>query len=607
MLLPADRPRPATWDARGDTVSFAVPPEVARVVCRYGHEYGATPFQSLLTALTVLLSRITGRRDFAVGTPVAGRARAEVEDMVGFFVNTAVVRADLSGEADFGQLVTRTCEGLRADYDHQDLPFETLVRELAPDRDPSYTPLVQVMYAFYEAEPQSVRMGEVTATGLPIPLVAAKFDLIVTFTQRSDGGLDGVLQYPTALYDSDRMTGLAAQFNALLAEVATRPRSLVSAPADAAAPSDGVVAAPPDGTPAAGPADRVPPGDQLERAVVRLWQELLGGVPIGVTDNFFRVGGHSLLAVSMVDRLESELGISAGIADVLRAPTVRSLCALLRERPGDRARCVVVMSPGRGGAAPLILVPPTAGTPLAYLPLAQELDPALPILGLQAVGFAGEEPLASIEEIADRYAAEVSHAVPDGPIRLAGWSMGGTVAFEMAALLERTGRHVEHLCIIDAGVRGADAIHNPFREAPEDDPLTWFGRAVLDLPAERLAQRDPRAARAELLAEARHRGLVSAVAGSEVIERMARVYLTNKNAVHAYRCTTRVDAGIHLIRSTDAHPVRGRFEVRPESWQRHTRGSVRCTDIPGDHWSIAEPPHVAALARAVASHLEVHR
>ncbi|MGP3933653.1 non-ribosomal peptide synthetase [Nonomuraea sp. KM88] len=339
------------------------------------------------------------------------------------------------------------------------------------------------------------------------------------------------------------------------------------------------------------------PRDALELAVLRAWEESLGQLGIGVTDDFFQLGGHSLLAVSLVDRLSSELGLDVGLASLFRHPTVRGLCEALQAPPA--ADCLIRMRAGEPDRVPLFLVPPTAGTPFPYLPLVEELDPRLPVYGLQAPGYeGGEQPLDTVEAIAARYVREL----PDGPVALAGWSFGGSVAFEMARLLEEAGRQVAGLWVIDSSVLGVDRLE----QAPEvetGDALSLFGRTMLDVEPAALAGLSPEEAMSELLSQARTRELVPDAARSEVVARMAAVYLANSRAAARYRCGAVLDTGLHLIRTTERHSEHGRPEVHAVSWESRTRGGFQATEIAANHWNVVEPPHAATLARIIAASL----
>src|SRR5205823_1785135 len=149
--LPADRPRPPAQSFRGATEAALLPASLAAGVRALAEREGATPFMALLAAFAALLGRYTGQQDLLVGTPVANRARRELEGLIGFFANTLPIRADLAGAPSFRALLGRVRESCLGAYAHQDLPFERLVEELRPERDPSRNPLVQVVFAYQDA------------------------------------------------------------------------------------------------------------------------------------------------------------------------------------------------------------------------------------------------------------------------------------------------------------------------------------------------------------------------------------------------------------------------------------------------------------------------
>ncbi|HWS55088.1 MAG TPA: condensation domain-containing protein, partial [Pyrinomonadaceae bacterium] len=175
-------------------------------------------------AFDVLLDWYTGQQDIVVGTGVANRTRVETEGLIGFFVNTVVLRADLSGGPTFREVVRRVREATLGAYAHQETPFEMLVETLLPERDPSYTPLFQVMFILQNMSLTAYELPElrVRVSGLGTERATAKFDLYLAMTEDADG-LGGTLEYNTDLFDAATAERMMAYFRSLLEEVTGNP------------------------------------------------------------------------------------------------------------------------------------------------------------------------------------------------------------------------------------------------------------------------------------------------------------------------------------------------------------------------------------------------
>ncbi|TDV49743.1 non-ribosomal peptide synthetase [Actinophytocola oryzae] len=228
LELPTDRPRPPVRDSAGAHLAFTVPAQLARTLTKLGRAQGATPFMVLLAAFQVLLGRYTGQADVAVGTPVAGRDRAEIEKLIGFFVNTVVMRADLSGEPSFVELVNRVRRGAVDAYANADLPFERLVDELRPTRDLSRNPLFGVLFDLRHARRTPFRLPGVEVDPFGVDPRIAKFDLSLTVDEQPDGELCCYLGYATALFDRTTIERMAGHFGRLLESIAADPHAPVS-------------------------------------------------------------------------------------------------------------------------------------------------------------------------------------------------------------------------------------------------------------------------------------------------------------------------------------------------------------------------------------------
>jgi amino acid adenylation domain-containing protein len=222
LELPLDRPRPSVQRYRGARRLVHLPGDLAEGVRALCREAGATPFMTLLAAFEVLLSRLSGQADVAVGSPIAGRSQREVEGLIGFFVNTLVLRSDLREQPPFRRLLDRVREGTLGAYAHQDLPFDRLVEELRPERDLAYAPLFQVMFALQNAPMGALRLPGLELEPLELEVGAAKFDLVLSLGETA-GGLEGGLGYNRDLFDPTTAERIAGHFCALLRAAVADP------------------------------------------------------------------------------------------------------------------------------------------------------------------------------------------------------------------------------------------------------------------------------------------------------------------------------------------------------------------------------------------------
>ncbi|WP_326645851.1 amino acid adenylation domain-containing protein [Streptosporangium sp. NBC_01755] len=228
LELPTDRPRPVVWDPAGETVRFDLPAEIGHQVRVLAREHQATPFMVYLAAFWSLLHRYTGQADFAVGSPVAGRTRAQTHDLIGLFANLLVLRADLSGDPTFAELLDRARGTALDAFARQDVPFERVVNALAAGRDLSTHPLVSVNLTLQNNEPLSFEAGAVSGELVPVLARQAKFDLSWTLEERPDGSVAGEATVARALLDPDTARRMAGHYVRLLGAAVADPGTRVS-------------------------------------------------------------------------------------------------------------------------------------------------------------------------------------------------------------------------------------------------------------------------------------------------------------------------------------------------------------------------------------------
>ncbi|GCF09825.1 hypothetical protein KDI_33890 [Dictyobacter arantiisoli] len=220
--LPTDHPRPAIQTLRGRNQAWQFSPTLSAQLQELSRQQDVTLFMLLLASFQVLLMRYNGQHDISVGTPIANRQQAEIEGVIGFFVNTLVLRTDLSGHPTFAQVLQRVREVCLGAYAHQDLPFEKVVEEIAPERDQSRSPLFQVMLALQNTPREQETLAGVHMYPLEVEHAVSKFDLTL-FAEETEQVLHGILQYNTDLFEAETITRMLGHWQNLLEEVVQNP------------------------------------------------------------------------------------------------------------------------------------------------------------------------------------------------------------------------------------------------------------------------------------------------------------------------------------------------------------------------------------------------
>ena len=226
LQLPTDRPRPPALSYRGASLAFSLPRTLGNALKALCQREGVTLFMTLLSAFSVLLHRYSGQEDIVVGMPTASRDQEEIEGLIGFFVNSLVLRLDLSGNPSFLDLLQRARETSLDAIAHHELPFEKLVEELQPERDPSRNPLFQVSFQLFSAAPEREAKSSEVET-IPINRGAAVFDLAVNLWEGADE-IRGQIEYTTDLFDSATIERLAVHYKTLLKNAVANPAARLS-------------------------------------------------------------------------------------------------------------------------------------------------------------------------------------------------------------------------------------------------------------------------------------------------------------------------------------------------------------------------------------------
>ncbi|GAA0975395.1 hypothetical protein GCM10009555_033190 [Acrocarpospora macrocephala] len=348
LRLTTDRPRPAVASRRGRSTRVRIP---VRPLEQLAQRHGTTLFTVLLAAYQAVLSAETGQHDFAVGAPTAGRSRVELEAVAGRLGNVLVLRADLSGDPTYADLLARARSTVLAAMAHEEIPVERLLADLDLARDTGQTPLYQTMLAL-DTMPEPVEIAGASCVPFDLDHVPARFDLTLDAWRTADA-LSLVFTYDANLFDDVRIDALAARFTTLLDAVVAgpeRPLADLLFPGvtlgGAAWRAEGLAARPVVRAEPA-PAQRTgrPPANPAERLIARVFGEVVGVDGVGADDDFFALGGRSLLAPRAAALLAKAFGVPVPVRALFAHPTVAALATAIGADPG-----VVPLEPRPEGA-----------------------------------------------------------------------------------------------------------------------------------------------------------------------------------------------------------------------------------------------------------------
>ncbi|WP_433203461.1 amino acid adenylation domain-containing protein [Nocardia sp. CA-107356] len=230
LPLPFDRPRPVVMSNQGATVGYSIPAELVRTLQQYARQHNSSLFMAIHAALAVLLARLSGTTDIAIGTPIAGRGVAALDDMIGMFVNTLVLRTDIDPAQSFTDLLARTKQTDLDAFEHADVPFEQVVDKLGVQRSQARHPLFQVMLAFQNLEPVTLRLPDLELSVLDLPTEVSRFDLQFILSEDHDSGeMTIAVTYATDLFDATTIESVTHRWIRILESIATNPTVAVGA------------------------------------------------------------------------------------------------------------------------------------------------------------------------------------------------------------------------------------------------------------------------------------------------------------------------------------------------------------------------------------------
>jgi thioesterase domain-containing protein len=581
MPLPADHHGRPKAVGPGAEQKVVLSPELSDRLLELSRHEGVTPFILLLAGLQAVLHRLAGIEDVLVGTPVSTRTRVDLETLIGNFANYLLLTTNFSGDPTFRELIARARTVATEAFAHQELPLEMLAEELQRTGESHLIPALQVLFVLREGVVEEVvQFPEIDLERIHVDLGAARVDLYLDLAVGRQG-ISGKLTYSLDMFEPATAERIVDRLRLLLARASEDPDRRVSELLTDADLIQGTGAVPVSGGDL--PEFRNPK-DALEMQLRGIWERVLDRAPIGSDDDFFDVGGTSVLAMSVYAEIQRRLGVTLPEDAIIQAPTVGRLGEVIRGGGWTSPWTHLVPLQPAGDKPGLFLIHGLEGSVLPYALLARYLGDGRPVYALQAADIKDED---RFEDLARKYLPEIREVQPAGPYHLGGYCTGGIVALELAHQLTAEGQEVGAIVQMDplffsGGMRWVLLyLRNVVRWRRF---LKWVHESAVGRALKRIGfyRRPP----------------------WEVRFRDGTWVLADPDADTAHR----IEAHIRMRRRYELRPWPGRVHMylsgamitRRHSpvpmWKELALGGLEVAEVPGRHTSMLAEPHVGTLA-----------
>jgi thioesterase domain-containing protein/NRPS condensation-like uncharacterized protein/acyl carrier protein len=582
---------------------FVLPADLTKDLKAFSRKEGATLFATLLAAFKVLFYRCTEQEQLFVCTPIATRNRNELKGVIGYFINLLILQTDLSGKPTFREVLQRVRQAVSGAYAHQDLPFQQVVQEIGLSR----APLAQAMFALQNYPQAQLCLEGVQVQRLDVDNGVADFDLFLSMAEER-GELRGELKFNADLFEAEEVKRFVGLYRRLLENVLVHPDAKIASsdllkvervqPRMMPMPVTGAIA----------------PRNEAETVLQAIWEQALGRQqPIGVTDNFFDVGGNSMVALQIFNQIRNRYGKDLPLATLFECGTIERLATVLTQDSKPQTWSSLVAIQPAGKQIPIFCIHGLGGNILNLYDLSRHLGRDQPFYGLQAQGLDGKQPpLNRIEDMAIKYIQEIKAIQPHGPYLLSGLSMGGMVAFEMAQQLQAQGQEVVQLILLDTygaiyykplsfrawlarhlrnflHLKLKDKLNYPLKGAAAlrrrfGDAWSRIKKPVKEVPTDRPTD------------EPQFTPFITAD-GEETYVEITPVSTANNEALLHYTPTP-YKGEIVLFRAQQ-QPWWSEYDAFL-GWTGLAEGGIRMCEVPGHHHNMTYEPHVVEMARQLS-------
>ncbi len=600
--LPADFARPARNTCAGATLKMVFPAAQADSLKRLSRQERVSLYMVLLAGFKCLLHRYSGHEEIGVGTCAANRPLEEAEGLIGRFGNSMLLRTSLSGNPTFSELLKRVREVALNAWSHQELPLGMLLQTVDAGTNRNRNSPFRVMFNLQNAPKESWQLPGLAVDWLPLDTETSKLDMIVWL--KSEPALEITLEYSTQLFESASMKKLLADYQAILETMVKDPKQRVNDITISAMPE-------PAGTqPVRMTIHRaIEPGHKagVETRMIELWKSVFGRKAIDVTQNFFELGGDSLMATRLFAQINKTFQCSLPLTALLEAPTIRQLVQILCDQPSSSFPLVSIQ---RGGTRPpLFCLYGNHGDIDDYFNLVKAMGDDQPVFGIRSSAL---EDLSRLPQSLEEAAAEVVHwirkAQPRGVPSLLGYSWAGLLAFEVSRQLAETSGIQCFTAMV-----GTVAPMRPTNFASRFSHFVrYFPSWCWNLAADNKHRRRRLLRWKEMIWSAKRRLTEGRLPVEELVP-ASPISHHMVGLMEKYHPPAGSNITIDLFREHDSYQTRPHplaawrtCHLPDGGWQHWVHNQPRIHWLKGDHWSIIKPPLVSSLAESIRSAMDQH-
>lgn len=572
LKIPTDFKRPAVASSQGQISSRVLPRQLTDSLQQFSEQHGCTLFVTMLSAFFLLLKSQSGQDELVIRTQTAGRDRIELEGLIGWFVNSIILRGRVTGDPVFEDLVREVSTLVIESFDYQQIPFERLMEVIRPGQAPQRHPPFQVNFIFQRDFVRPWERGGIVMTPIPSKATGTFVDLNFFLVERKDGWRASI-DVNTDVFDPKTGEFLLDCFQKILTAVARSPLTKLSAIALPPRPFPGT---PVRATETFWVDNFVPARNEHEEAVIEIWKKVLNVSKVGAYTNFFDLGGHSLKAVRLLSEFQQRFGLEIKMSELFVDPTPAAMAQIISgEADYSDARELIPIQ-ANGTRPPFFMI----GGDHWFRPLAMAAGLDQPFFGVPLLRYRALDIGKERVSIAKELAGILISQHPGAEFCVGGWCADGLTAYEVARALKAAGEKVSLVVLFDT--------MNPEYYTEARSLVHAAGRTFVSLRS--------------LFRTAIDAGLRSGLPAllkslKGVVDRLlSRIGHTLKEGYKSAPASFPVLVLRPVVTSTLEQPDLG--------WRRACQDALTVVEVPGDHSSIFREPNVKVLGWKLREQLD---